>query len=131
MSNIKYIRHIIFFIILTFCFGCAKKGTIASGGYNHHFARYGEYNLISKNSDLYMEKTDGTHSKRLTFTPKFKEDFAFIVGNTGYLAYSVYEGMGKLNLSKPNKYYIQNMDMPFKSRKKITEQEFNRYLMGN
>ena len=111
--------------------GCGGRATIASGGYNHYFAKYGEYNLVSKNSDLYMEKVDGSKSKRLTFTPKFKEDFAFIIGNSGYIAYSVYETTSKMNLSKPNKYYIQNMDMGPRSRKSISEKEFNNYLLDN
>lgn len=114
---------------LCFIFGCASKDKIGGGGYKHHFAQYGKYNLISKNNDLYIEKIDGSGSKRLTFTPKFREDFAFIVGNSGYVAYSVYENSSKIDLSKPNRFYIQNMDMDFKSRKRISEEEFNSYLL--
>ncbi len=116
---------------LCFISGCASRDTIGSGGYTHRFARYGEYNLVSKNNDLYIEKLDGRDSKRLTFTPKFKESFAFIVGNTGYVAYSVYEGSAKIDLSKPNRYYIQNLDLNRSSRKRISEDEFNKYLLNH
>ncbi|MFH2137729.1 MAG: hypothetical protein ABII88_04400 [Candidatus Omnitrophota bacterium] len=111
-------------IVLCCCVaGCGKRVMLGGGGYNHNFARYGEYNLVSKNSDLYMDRVNGKDSRRLTFSPKVKEDFAFVLGNTGYVVYSVIE-----DISKPKKYYIQNMDTSYKTRKKITEQEFNKYL---
>lgn len=106
--------------------GCGQKAMMANGGSIHHFAKWGEYNLVSKNGDLYIDKADGTKSKRLTFTPTMKEDFAFVVGNTGYVAYSVIE-----DIRKPKRYYIQNMDLSHKTRTKITEEKFNSYLLGN
>ncbi|MFH1459988.1 MAG: hypothetical protein ABIG64_06415 [Candidatus Omnitrophota bacterium] len=119
--------NILMLVMLTFlASGCGQKVMLASGGYNQHFARYGNYNLVSKNSDLYMEKIDGKETKRLTFTPKQKEDFAFMVSNSGYVAYSVIE-----DIKKPKKYYLQNVDANYKTREKITEKEFNRYLLNN
>ena len=88
------------------------------------FTRYGNFELVRKNNDLYLQKPDGSNAIRMTFTPKLKESHAFIRSISGYLIYSVEE-----NPAKPPKYYIQSMDIGIKSRKRITEKEFNHYLL--
>jgi len=108
-------------IIFSGCTSAAKKALRKAD--DKTFARYGYLELVRKNNDLYLQKPDGSNSLRMTFTPRLKESNAFILSDSGYLVYSVLE-----NPVKPRKYYIQSLDIGIKSRKTITEQQFNRYL---
>lgn len=119
--NIGIILTIFLAIIFPGCTSAAKKALRKAD--DKTFARYGDLELVRKNNDLYLQKPDGTNSLRMTFTPGLKESNAFILSDSGYLVYAVSE-----NPTKPKKYYIQSLDIGVKSIKKITEQQFNRYL---
>jgi hypothetical protein len=116
-------KIIILFCILLLITGCTAKKALRRAD-DRVITRYGDFELVRLNNDLYMQKPDGTHQIRMTNTPHLKEGHAFLLSNTGYLVYSVVE-----NPRKPERYYILNIDQGAGSRQRITEKEFNRYLL--
>ena len=108
------------FLVLS---GCTAKKALRRAD-DRVITKYGDFELVRLNNDLYLQKPEGTHQVRLTYTPGLKEGHAFILSSSGYLVYSVLE-----NPRKPEKYYIQNIEQGFKSRQTITEREFNRYML--
>ncbi|MFH1061721.1 MAG: hypothetical protein V1747_02385 [Candidatus Omnitrophota bacterium] len=123
-SRIVVVNFTLIMCLLIFGAGCSAAKKELRRADDKIFTRYGELELVRKNNDLYLQKPDGSHNIRLTFTPQIKENSAFIASSSGYLIYSAFENPGK-----PEKYYMQNMDIGISSRKKITEQEFNRLLL--
>jgi len=106
------------------CSGCSAAKKELRRADDKIFTRYGDLELVRKNNDLYLQKTDSSKPLRLTFTPQIKENSAFISSSSGYLVYSAFEMPGKSEF-----YYIQNMDIGIRSRKKINQKEFNRLLL--
>ncbi|MBU1044319.1 MAG: hypothetical protein KJ915_07995 [Candidatus Omnitrophica bacterium] len=123
-NRVEVINIALIIILLFFTSGCSAARKELRKADDKIFTHYGEFDLVRKNNDLYFQKPDGSHNIRLTFTPQIKENSAFIASSSGYLVYSAFENPGK-----PEKYYMQNMDIGFKSRKTISKQEFNRLLL--
>jgi len=122
--RLELTKCVLVIILLVFVAGCSAAKKELRSADDKIFSRYGDLDLVRKNNDLYLQKPDSSHNIRLTFTPQIKENSAFISSSSGYLVYSAFESPGK-----PENYYMQNMDIGIKSRKKITAQEFNRLLL--
>lgn len=59
--------------------GCAATSSYAEEnyktnlGYESFYDLKGEYKLVGKNNDIYLEKIDGSESRQITHTPQVKE----------------------------------------------------------
>lgn len=102
--------------------GIVLTGCATTGGYEyegHRWAQLGEHKIITKNNDLYIEKIDGSESRRLTHTPELIEGGRFVSGGK----YFVYNEI-KSYLDTHPKYYIMPTDGDDSQRKEISLQEF-------
>src|SRR3989338_1510399 len=100
------------FIALT---GCSGLGMF--NGYT--WTQRGEYKIITRNDDLYLERLDGSDSKRLTHTPDKISSSARYVVDGKYIVY------GEANSNQfSSKYYIIPAEGDDAQKKEITEQEF-------
>ena len=68
--------------------GCATTGLRES----YVWRQQGEYQIITRNDDLYLEKLDGSESRQLTHTPNYPEWDARFVGNGEYIVYGETNG---------------------------------------
>lgn len=73
--------------------GCATTGGYAESnsniGYEKFYDSYGDYKLVQKNNDVWMEKLDGSEApKQITHTPDKLESIAFFSVNSKYIFYS-------------------------------------------
>ena len=55
--------------------------------YDKYFDSYGDYKLVERNSDLYIEKMDSSESRRITNTPNVEESHATFTKEGNYIAY--------------------------------------------
>ena len=95
--------------------GCATTGQYEM----HAWAQKGEYKIITRNDDLYLEKLDGSDSKQLTHTPAKTNTYARFVADGKYIVY------GEINSNGVgSRYYIIPADSDDSQRKEISEQEF-------
>lgn len=93
--------------------GCATMPV--NNSLNYEFLdSQGEQKLIKKNNDLYVEKLDGSGSRRITFTPDIEEFDGEIRGN--YITYLEQTGWSN------QKYYVQSIDK--EERREINQTEF-------
>lgn len=96
--------------------GCATTGQYEM----HAWAQKGEYIIITRNEDLYLEKLDGSESRRLTHTPTYVEANARFVGQGKYIVYGENNG----SAFDTGRGYIIPADGDDSQRKEISEQEF-------
>jgi Tol biopolymer transport system component len=69
------------------CAGIPVNNVQNQVGYEKFFDSQGDERLIEKNNDLYLEKIDGSESRRITNTPKIKERTAYFSKNGRYIVY--------------------------------------------
>lgn len=68
--------------------GCAStQGYVSNVDHQKFYDSYGEYKLVRRNNDIWMEKLDGGEGKRVTNTPEIEEGSAYFVSDGNYIAY--------------------------------------------
>lgn len=75
--------------------GCATTGEYATNnsseiGYEKFFDSYGDYRLVRRNNDVWIEKLDGSESRQITHTPNVKEERADFSKDNNYILYLEY-----------------------------------------
>jgi|GEM_PF-3342676 hypothetical protein len=73
--------------------GCATTGSAVQNtqneiGYEKFYDAHGDYKLVGRNNDIYLEKLDGSESKRITHTPNTLEMGANFVADGKYIVYT-------------------------------------------
>jgi len=56
-------------------------------GYEGFYDSYGNYRLVRRNNDIWMEKLDGSESRRITNTPAILERKAYFSKDGNYIIY--------------------------------------------
>lgn len=107
--------------------GCATTSELANNniGYEEFFDSYGDYKLVGRNNDVYMEKLDGSESKKITHTPGIKEGDAFFVEKGKYIVYFEWRRTPSFG---DNKRYIQKTEGSWEERREINGAEYSRYF---
>jgi hypothetical protein len=101
--------------------GCATTGYTGGKRVNYEFCdKYGEYKLVKKNNDLYIEKLDGSESRRITNTPNIREGTARFISEGKYIIYSE---VPKIGWGITGSYIIPRNSND-KDRKEISRDEF-------
>ena len=112
--------------------GCATTGSYAvennNLGYEEFFSLRGDQRLVRKNNDVYLEKEDGTESKRVTYTPNIKENYAAFSTDGKYI---MYNEMFPTQADYRYKYYKVNSDCNQNTKKEISGSEFDEQLRKN
>lgn len=68
--------------------GCASLYTVDHNVHqDEYFDSHGDYRLIERNNDIYMEKLDRSESRQITHTPNVREKSASFVKNWNYIIY--------------------------------------------
>lgn len=69
--------------------GCATtSGTMQKDvGYEQFYDSQGDYKLVGKNNDIYLEKLDGSESRQVTHTPNVKERAGYFTKTGNYIIY--------------------------------------------
>lgn len=80
----------------------------------------GEYKLITRNDDLYLEKLDGSESKQLTHTPNYPSGGARFIQGGKYIVYGENNG----SVFDTGRWYIIPAEGDDSQRKEITEREY-------
>lgn len=96
--------------------GCAT--TSLSEGY--FFQQRGEYQLVNRNNDLYLERLDGKESRRLTNTPENVEFKARFVADGEYIIYLEFARRFPV---EAHKAFIIPADGDDSERKEITQEQ--------
>ena len=80
----------------------------------------GDYKLITRNDEIYMEKLDGSESRQLTHTPNYPSGGARFIQGGKYIVYAENNG----SIFDTGKAYIIPADGDDSQRKEITEREY-------
>ena len=107
--------------------GCATGGAgyvQSNVGYEKFCDSKGEYRLVSKNNDVYLEKLDGTESRQITHTPKIQETTANFSKNGKSILY-VEELSAGLLAGVYWKDYVVESDKDDSSRREISASEYS------
>ena len=68
--------------------GCAALYSIDPNvPHDEYFDSHGDYRLIERNNDIYMEKIDRSESRQITHTPNVREKSASFVKDGNYIIY--------------------------------------------
>lgn len=103
--------------------GCATTSEFAVHNEpNYRFLdSYKGYRLVERNNDIYLEKLDGSESRRITNTPNINERYATISKEGEYIAYEEDRG-GYYNAQ----YYLIKFNSDDSIRKRISLEEIRR-----
>ncbi len=103
--------------------GCCTFGVSGPDGYDQFYDTNGEYRLVKRNSDVWMEKIDGSEKRQITHTPDSREDEAYFVSNSKYIAYYNPYGTPAAGFVT-SKAFIVLTENDDSQRKEITMDEF-------
>lgn len=94
--------------------GCATVGAVESRlDYDRFYDTNGEYRLVGRNNDVWIEKIDGTEKRQITHTPKVQESIAFFAYDNKYIACSEYGwGASKMFIVPINKDDNESKEIP-------------------
>lgn len=68
--------------------GCAALYSVDHNVHqDEYFDSYGDYRLIERNNDIYVEKLDKSESRQITHTPQTKEKSAWFTKKGTYIVY--------------------------------------------
>ena len=84
-----------------------------------------DYELVSINKDLYLRKSDGSESRRLTYTAEIDE-YGHFVERTRYIIYYEKDENGLMS----GKYYVIARDGDDRNRKEISWDGFKKLYLG-
>ena len=89
----------------------------------------GEYKMVERTNDIWIEKLDGTESRQLTHTPEVSECCAMFVGKGKYVMYSetARGGFWQGVITKDN--FIIPFDGDDTKRKKVSSDEYDSFFM--
>ena len=115
----------------------ARYGNSSAGTYGYDYDKfldsYEGYKLVRRHEDIYIEKTDGSESRRITHTPHVRETSAFITKDKAYIVYSEYVGWsnfwGASSYRDSYKIYLVDIDGDDSTRKEISFEES--HSLGN
>ena len=99
--------------------GLAGCATTMSEGYFHQ--QKGEYQLVSRKNDLYLEKLDGSGGRRLTHTPDNGEFNARFVADGKYIVYLQLANNFPL---ESHRAFIIPADKEDNERREINQEQF-------
>lgn len=70
--------------------GCITTGYALQNGvdYDQFYDSNGEYKLVGRNNDVWMEKIDGSEKRQITHTPSIPELRAYLVSDQKYIVYT-------------------------------------------
>jgi hypothetical protein len=105
--------------------GCATmngtgQNTQNEIGYEKFYDSYGDYKLVGRNNDIYLEKIDGSESKQITHTPHIVEIEAQFSVNGKYI---VYETQDLFFISPIFKFYRVPINRDDTNRQEISKKE--------
>jgi len=115
--------------------GCATTGSYAEDnsqrnfGYDSFDDLKGEYKLVEKNNDVYLEKIDGSDSKQITHTPLVKETSAFSSEGNYIIVMENYENQRDRRNSH-QKFFLIKRDSDDSTRKEISADEAVHIITG-
>lgn len=118
MREISLLLIIIFLVGLS---GCATAGSTMRKdvGYEQFYDSQGDYHLVGKSNDVYIEKLDGSESRQITHTPNMKERYAYFTKSGEYILYSFRAGEGA---------FIVKRGEDDSNQKTISEEEFSKLM---
>ncbi|MCX5713897.1 MAG: hypothetical protein NT033_03620 [Candidatus Omnitrophica bacterium] len=128
-------------ILIFLCFaliglsGCATSGSYAEDnsqrnfGYDSFDDLKGEYKLVEKNNDAYLEKIDGSESRQITHTPLVKETSAFSAEGNYIIVMEEYENTHDRR-NPHQKFFLIKRDSDDSTRKEISADEAVRIITG-
>jgi len=115
--------------------GCATTGSYAEDnsqrnfGYDSFDDLKGEYKLVKKNNDVYLEKIDGSDSKQITHTPLVKETGAFSAEGNYIIVMEEYENPHDRR-NPHQKFFLIKRDSDDSTRKEISADESVHIITG-
>ncbi len=99
--------------------GCATISHTAENKVDYEFLdSQGDYRLVERNNDIYMEKLDGSESRQITHTPNVREEFALFSKTGKYILIEE-----RYNLESNPKYYLIKFDSDDSTKKEIPGDE--------
>lgn len=103
--------------------GCATTGSAVQNtqseiGYEKFYDSYGDYKIVGRDNDIYLEKLDGSESRRITNTSSIKEDFAIFSKDGNYIAYH----------ENTDRHYIIRSNTDDRERKEISFDEISNII---
>lgn len=118
MKNIILFAVVLAFVLLN---GSVAASAVENSAidYNTFYDTNGEYRLVGRNNDVWIEKIDGSEKRQITHTPSVREDEAYFVMGSKYIVF------GKINYSQAylSKVYLVAFDKDDTAKKEITMQE--------
>lgn len=98
--------------------GCATATSHL--GYHRFYQSKGEYRLVQRNNDIWIDKLDGSESRQITHTPRIAEiEAQFSVDGK----HVVYETQDLVFISPIFKFYRVPIDKDDGEREEISKQE--------
>jgi len=72
--------------------GCATTGSAGQNtqneiGYEKFYDSQGDYKLVRRNNDIYLEKIDGSEARQITHTPDIEESYANFSTDGKYIVF--------------------------------------------
>jgi hypothetical protein len=124
----QYLVYLTVIVGLIGLAGCATTGSAVQNtqneiGYEKFYDSYGDYKLVGRNNDIYLEKLDGSESRRITSTQDKIERYAYFVSNGKGIIYE--EVSGKYYPYDEYRYFYIDRDKDDNSRKEISQKEFS------
>jgi len=133
-GTIKVLLSLMFVGSVLGASGCATMGSGVQSniGYDEFYDSYGDYKLVKRSNDIWMEKLDGSKSKQITYTPNLEEGNVFFTSDGKYIAYFEYKrGIDWSGNFGIDKFYVQKKpeeNENLEERKEIRGDEFWRYF---
>ncbi|MEI8349381.1 MAG: hypothetical protein WCI77_04420 [Candidatus Omnitrophota bacterium] len=117
----KFKHRVFLLLVISGLSGLAEHATISivSGEADYELLdTHGEYRLVEKNNDIWMEKLDGRETKQITRTPSIRETFAIFSKDGQYIVYA----------EQNNSRYIVKSGCDDGSRKEINFEEISNII---
>jgi len=120
---------------LTTLAGCATTGNYAEDnsqrnfGYDSFDDMKGDYKLVGRNKDIYLEKLDGSESRQITHTPLVKETSAFSAEGNYIIVMENYENQHDRR-NPHQKFFLIKRDTDDSTRKEISADEAVHIITG-
>jgi len=122
MNNFKRLVLGVIFIGVISLMECVIARSGADDLYYEFLDSYGEYKLLRRANDLYIEKLDGSESRKITYTPNNYE-VGYLIEDAKYLLVAETQLDGKTI-----KYYVIPSDKDDTKKKEIIIDEYYRHL---
>jgi len=105
--------------------GCANNSSAIKNSINSEVLdSRGGYKLVRKDNDIYLGKSDGSETRRISKTP-YKEEVGAFFTSTGNYVYYI-ETSNQTN--KPERYFVVAKNKDYHSIKRVSGEEYNHLL---